>query len=97
MAAYERGGSSQVNINKELAVDVDGHLDPLTRCALSEDSICGVRTIVAPHACDVNDPHFRRKNLTKNPPCECALWSYSYTFHCVIHYMCVRAQSFPSL
>jgi len=83
------------NINKELGIDVSGHVDSVTRCDLSEDLICGLRAIVAPHAYDVNDRHFRWKILTKNPPCWCMHWSYSCTrtFHGIIHYMCVSSGS----
>ena len=72
-----------------------GHLDSVTRCDLSEDLICGLRAIVAPHAYDVNDRHFRWKILTKNPPCWCMHWSYACarTFHGVVNYMCVSSGS----
>jgi len=72
-----------------LFVDVGGHLGTVTRSDLSENLICGLRTIVAPHAYNVNYRHFRRKILTKNPPCCCVHWSYACTSHCVIHYTCV--------
>lgn len=63
-------------INKELFVDVGGHFDAVTRCDLSEDLIWGLRAIVAPHAFYLNDRHFRRQILTKNPPCWCLHCSY---------------------
>ena len=93
MVEYERGGSYKIILTKKMFVDVGGHLDAVTRCDLSEDLICGLRTIAAPHAYGVNDRHFRRKIITKNPPCWCMHWSYSCTFYCVIHYMYVSSES----